>query len=301
MIWRASRARKLVAAFARLVAVVILGVVACAALVRYSPGFDSEETDLDARISQSTAAAIRGRNAGEADFLPFLGRYAKAISHGDLGVSRVFNLPVTELLRERAGETAALMASGIALAWVAGLALAFLAAWQRNRALRVSAEAIGGITLAIPPAVVAVAFFAVRAPLSAAMALAILPRIFGTLREILEELWRSPALICARARGVLPLDIALNHVAGPIAPHVGALAGVSLVTAFGAAIPIETLCDIPGIGQLAWRAALGRDLPLLCALAMLVTFTVALAQGASEVFGGSISGDQSEERSGERA
>src|SRR5437899_7909220 len=29
--------------------------------------------------------------------------------------------------------------------------------------------------------------------------------------------------------------------------------------AFGAAIPIEVICDSPGIGKLAWQAALGRE------------------------------------------
>ena len=37
-----------------------------------------------------------------------------------------------------------------------------------------------------------------------------------------------------------------------------------------ASIPAEALCDSPGIGQLAWTAALGRDLPLLVTLTLLV-------------------------------
>jgi ABC-type dipeptide/oligopeptide/nickel transport system permease component len=62
------------------------------------------------------------------------------------------------------------------------------------------------------------------------------------------------------------------------------LFGISLVLAFGSAIPVEALCDVAGIGQLAWRAALGRDLPLLCGLAMAVTFMVALAHTGAELF-----------------
>jgi ABC-type dipeptide/oligopeptide/nickel transport system permease component len=62
------------------------------------------------------------------------------------------------------------------------------------------------------------------------------------------------------------------------------LFGVSLVLAFGSAIPVEALCDVAGVGQLAWRAALGRDLPLLCGLAMAVTFMVALAHTGAELF-----------------
>ena len=49
-----------------------------------------------------------------------------------------------------------------------------------------------------------------------------------------------------------------------------ALAGVSVSISFGAAIPVEALCDLPGVGQLAWKAAMARDLPLLVTIAFLV-------------------------------
>ena len=49
------------------------------------------------------------------------------------------------------------------------------------------------------------------------------------------------------------------HVIPVSAAPLLALAGVSVSIALGAAIPVEALCGIPGIGQLAWQAALGRD------------------------------------------
>jgi len=33
---------------------------------------------------------------------------------------------------------------------------------------------------------------------------------------------------------------------------------------------VEVLCDLPGIGQLAWKAATARDLPLLVAITFVV-------------------------------
>jgi peptide/nickel transport system permease protein len=47
--------------------------------------------------------------------------------------------------------------------------------------------------------------------------------------------------------------------------------------AFGAAIPMEALADSPGVGQLAWQAALNRDLPLIMNLALLVTLITVAA------------------------
>ncbi len=53
--------------------------------------------------------------------------------------------------------------------------------------------------------------------------------------------------------------------------------------AFGAAIPIEVIYSSPGIGQLAWLAALGRDLPLLVNLTVLVTVLTLMANTASDL------------------
>jgi peptide/nickel transport system permease protein len=172
---------------------------------------------------------------------------------------------------------------GITLAWVAGLGLAWIAVCQPLTFLRPGAEVFAGISLAIPAPVIAIAFFLAGTPVSAALALAILPRVFGTIRELLEDVWHSPALVFARARGLSAVAIAIRYVALPIAPQLTALLGVSVVLAFGSAIPVEALCDVPGIGQLAWRAALGRDLPLLCGIAMAITFVVALAHTGTEI------------------
>ena len=62
-----------------------------------------------------------------------------------------------------------------------------------------------------------------------------------------------------------------------------ALAGVALVLAFGVLIPIEAICDVPGIGQLTWKAAVARDLPLLCGLALIITLVVALVASVGEL------------------
>ena len=51
-----------------------------------------------------------------------------------------------------------------------------------------------------------------------------------------------------------------------------ALAGISVSLGLSATIPAEVILDVPGIGQLAWQAAISRDLPLLVNL----TFIVAL-------------------------
>jgi peptide/nickel transport system permease protein len=62
-----------------------------------------------------------------------------------------------------------------------------------------------------------------------------------------------------------------------------ALGGVSVTLAFGASIPIEALADSPGIGQLAWRAALGRDLPVLVGITLLLTAITIVANVLADI------------------
>ena len=52
--------------------------------------------------------------------------------------------------------------------------------------------------------------------------------------------------------------------------------------AIGAAIPVEAICDVPGLGRLAWNAAMARDLPLLVNLTMIVAVATSITTAVSE-------------------
>lgn len=127
------------------------------------------------------------------------------------------------------------------------------------------------LALCVPSAALALLIFVCAGPVRAVVALAVFPRIFQYLQNVLSHAAAQPHVMAARARGIGPGRILLCHIVPVAAPQVLALAGVSVSMAFGAAVAVEVVCDFPGIGQLAWKAALARDLPLLVALSMLVT------------------------------
>jgi peptide/nickel transport system permease protein len=102
------------------------------------------------------------------------------------------------------------------------------------------------------------------------------------MRALWNDFYRSGPLLAARARGLAPWTLAWRYVLLPAAGQLTALAGVALVLAFGVLIPMEALCDVPGIGWLTWKAAVARDLPLLCGLALIITFVVALVATVGE-------------------
>jgi peptide/nickel transport system permease protein len=277
--------RRLVAAFVNLALVVFLGGFAAAALVRYSPGFDIDENAWNPRISATTLAAMHAERERESSLPRFYVSYLRAAAHGDFGQSDSFRQPVADLLRRRAPITLGLIGWGTLGGMILGGMLAWLAVWPRRTSLAVAAASASGLLLAIPPAVLALGFFFAEAPLALAVALAILPRVFGTMRALFEELIASPSLLAARARGLGPLALARRYVMGPALARLAALAGIALVLAFAADIPIEALCDVHGIGDLEWRAALARDLPMLCGLGLIITFIVAFMQSLGDMIG----------------
>lgn len=263
--------------------VVLAGGFLASALVRYSPGFDSIPEDLNPDISPTTLRALHEQRRRENSLPVFYARYLAHAIRGDFGVSQNLKLPVNELLRERAPVTARLILWGTGGGWLLGGLLAWLAVWPRRAALEVAATSVGGLLLAIPPAVLALAFFFYRAPLSLALSLALLPRVFGTMRALLDDCYASTTLLAARARGVRPMAIAARYVLLAAAPQLIALFGVALVLAFGSAIPIEALCDVPGLGALALQAATSRDMPLLCGMALIITFFVTLVHAVGDI------------------
>lgn len=265
-----------------LVLIVILGGFAAAALVRYSPGFDSIPEDLDPAISPQALQALHAKYRDDNPLPVFYVRYLAGTLHGGFGVSTSLNQPVADLLKRRAPVTAKLVGLGAIGGITLAALLAWIAVWPRRAVLEAASSSLSGLLLAVPPAVLGLAFFFKEAPLAIAVALALFPRLYGTLRTLLAEAYVSGALLSARARGLKPGAIALRYVLRPSVSRLGAMCGVALVLAFGSAIPIEAVCGIPGIGALALQAALGRDMPLLCALALIITLLVTAVHTAGE-------------------
>jgi peptide/nickel transport system permease protein len=105
-------------------------------------------------------------------------------------------------------------------------------------------------------------------------ALLLAARDFKFLQRILRRGWLEPHILHARAQGIAPARLLMAHILPAIVPHICALIGLSIVTALSALVPVEVIFDIPGLGQLAWNAALNRDLPVLVAVTLIMAVAV---------------------------
>ena len=269
--------------FAWFLAVVLLAGLAGAALVRQAPGFGTDERMLDSRLNNGSIQAIaRERQIGSHVGAYYIG-YLRGLLHGDLGTSVSLGRPVRELLAERAAISSRSAGAGLGLAWAGALALAGLLEWLRVRRLAAAAAAASGMLLAIPAALLAIGCFYLGGPPAPAIALILSPRLFRYTQNLARQAAAAPHVLAAEAMGESRWRILTSHVAVPLLPELLSLGGVSVSMAVGATIPVEALCDSPGVGQLVWQAALGRDLPVIVNITLLITAVTAAANLATDL------------------
>ena len=268
-----------------LVCLGLFGALVSATLVRFAPGNGVTERELDPRWRPDSLEAIRQNQALHHGLASYYFHYLSALAHGDLGESDSLKRPVRELLRQRLPVTGSSVLRGLAVAWLAAAILASLGLALRGWLFETSTAAFNSLLLSLPSAVIAMLAVHLRTPVFCAIAVVVFPRLHSYIRNLLARSYGQPHVLAARARGLSSSVIFFRHVLPLAAPPLLALLGVSFAISFGAAIPIEALCDSPGLGQLAWQAALSRDLPLIVNVTLVVSLVMLAANSLADLAG----------------
>ena len=232
-----------------MIATVLIGTLATGMLVRLAPGFDVDVQQLDSRLSHESVETIREQRLHNADIVHFCIAYLGAAAHGDFGQSLTLNRPVRELIVERFPTTLRVAGLGLLGGWLLALIFAFSAALWQRAVYDAATVTLSSALLCVPLAVMALLFVLFRAPAQFAIALIVFPRLFRYARNVLARSYAMPHITTARAKGLGPVRVLCWHVIPVSAAPLLALAGVSVSIALGAAIPVEALCGIPGIGN----------------------------------------------------
>ncbi|HEY3740412.1 MAG TPA: ABC transporter permease [Bryobacteraceae bacterium] len=272
----------------RIIATLLIAGFCGVLLVRYSPGFGTDERELNAHLSGESISALRV--AADTNPARMYWSWLRAAAHGNFGESESLNTPVATLLSDRFPLTLRSSLAGLLTAWVAALLLATISRGFGRRVADWTGTALTEVLLASPAGLIAVLLFlfldgsslAAAAP-AIGIALAVFPHLYRNQRQLLGEAAGRPHVLSAHARGIRPLRVFLREILPGAMPPLVALAGTSVTLALGAAIPIETICDSPGIGQLAWKAATSRDLELLLPLILAVTAVTLIANFAADL------------------
>ncbi len=204
---------------------------------------------------------------------------------GDLGTSLVTNVPVVDALKERLPVTLeiALLALGISL--VVSLLLAVVSAATEGSLLDRGISAVSSGLLSVPAFIagpVLIYFLALKLGwfpvagwsriedgLGANLRGALLPAVAVCLTEIaafhrvlradLISTLREDFVAAARAKGMRPAYVMFRHALRPSSFSLVTLAGINLGRLIGGTVIVETLFNLPGLGQLVASSITMRD------------------------------------------
>ncbi len=241
--------------------------------------------------SGATPQQIVDRRAALGFDLPVAIQYLRTLGgvlHGDLGRSLISSRPVTQVISEQFGATAALAASALIIGLTLGVALGIVAALADNAAIRLSAAAIASLTLASPiywTGTLAIYLFGVA--LHGALPSAgggdlrhlILPAsvlglsVSGGIARVtaasVRDTFRADFVRTARAKGLRRRQVIGDHVLrASLAPLIAVIA-LQAGFLLGGAVITETLFVRPGIGRVLIDALTRRDLPVVQGVVML--------------------------------
>lgn len=264
--------------FLRTISLVLIAVCLTTALVRDAPGYFSDAGELDAEHASSTRTHMSILAEQDASTARMLEGSLKGALHGDLGESRQFGVPVRSLLNSRLRSSTMLLLKGLALGWVGALSTASILVWRRHKVNEFFAVVFSSALLAVPIGAAATICLTLdRGGPVVLLAVTVGVRVFKLLYRLLLQLIDAHCIEYARASGLRPHVIFSLHLGALLRYTLPQLMMTSVIGAIEAIVPLEVVFDLPGIGQLAWSAAMHRDAPVLQIVTVLIAGCVALS------------------------
>jgi peptide/nickel transport system permease protein len=252
-------------------------------LIHLVPG-DPARAMLGFRATPQNIAVVReGLHLDEPLPTQYLDWLTAALQ-GDLGRDYISGVPVSTLIWQRVGVTLELVVLSMALAVLVGVPLGVLAARGARFARRLSSGfVVAGV--AIPDfwlATLLVLLFAATlgwlpplgwAPLSdgvlenlrylalpvLALAIGQAAYILRTTQGTMEETLGQPFVAFLRARGVSERRIVFRHALRNSAMPIVTVVGIQFGVMLGAAVVIETIFGLPGLGRLVVTSITQRN------------------------------------------
>jgi len=261
---------------ARAMLVVALVVAGSTFLVRFAPGYLSDAREMDARYGGVARVELSAEAARSTSLQQMLGTELRGWMHGSLGISRQYEVPVAGLVRQRLAVTGGLLLRSIVSAWVLALCTALVSSARRRQSLLWQLPS--ALLLAVPTAAMAtLCMLSDQGGPVLVMTLLVAAQDFKFLDRMLRKAWQQPHLLQARAQGMTTVRLIYAHILPSISSQMLALAALSIVTGLSAVVPVEVIFSVPGLGQLAWGAAMNRDLPVLLGVTMIMAVAVTVA------------------------
>jgi peptide/nickel transport system permease protein len=261
---------------------VLIGITIVVFLVLYlMPGDPAQTLLFGTNATPEQVEQLRHQLGLDRPLLTQYFDYAGKLIRGDLGRSYVSNSEVSREIARQFGSTARLAAAGMLVALLIGLPTGILAALRRGSWVDYLSSGISVLGVAIPNfwlAVLLTLVFSVKlnwlpvlgqgslkAIIMPAIALgwgfaAIITRL---VRTSMIEVLQQPYVTTARAKGLTSWVVVVRHALKNAMIPVLTLLGLQVANLLSGAVVIESIFARQGIGALAVRGILAKDIPLV--------------------------------------
>jgi peptide/nickel transport system permease protein len=264
-------------------------------LTRLAPGdYVTESLGIDAR--RETVERTRARYGLDKPIAEQYRDWAGRAVRLDLGHSLLYDRPVTDLIPERAANTAMLAIAALSIATFVGLPLGIMTGSVRDGPLPAAIRSASLILLSLPPLLTSLflVFVAARTgwfPIGGMAATTIGDRdaLFDVLRHLfvpavaialplaatlerlqsqaMREVVREPFVLAALARGVPRSRVIWRAALKPALRPVASLYGLIIGTLLSGSFAVEVVTAWPGMGKLMLDALRARDVYLVAGCA----------------------------------
>jgi peptide/nickel transport system permease protein len=283
-------------------------------LTRVSPG----AIIADLVASGASRETIERERARYGLDRPILEQYGAWLSHAarlDFGDSLMFNRPVSELVRQRAANTALLGLVALALATLSGIPLGILSGSRRTGVLASAIRAASLVCLSLPPLITSLVFVFIAArtgwfpiggmvsieaahagwlpwlrdvawhlPVPAvALALPLAAMLERLQSQATGETLDEPYMRATIARGVPPSRLVWRDSFKPSLRPVASIYGLIVGGLLSGSFVVEIVTSWPGLGRLMFDALRSRDLYLVAGCAAVGSIFLAAGGLLSDV------------------
>jgi len=236
---------------------------------------------------------------------PVYAQFVTWVGHllqGNLGVSLISGMAVTDLIGQRMWPSLALGSITIVLAVLIAIPLGVFAAWKQGQLTDRLVMAGSVLGFSVPTFVVGyvlIWLFAVKldwlpvqgyTPLadgfgkflrhlvlpSLALSTAYVALIGRITRTSIVEVMGDDYIRTARAKGLRERTVLLRHALGNAAIPIITIIGVGIALLIGGVVITESVFNIPGVGRLVVESVLARDYPVIQGLILVFSFLYVL-------------------------
>lgn len=263
-------------------------------ILRLAPGDPAAMVAGD-HATEAQLVAIREAMGLDKPIVQQLLVWLQAVLQGNLGVSLISDLPVSDMIADRFGPSLALSLSTIVVAVLVAIPLGVVAAWQQGKLVDRTLMAGSVLGFSVPVFIIGyvlilifsrkLGLFPVQGyvPLShgfgefakrlvlptAALSLPYIALISRIVRTSVIEVMNEDYIRTARAKGLGEMGVLMRHALGNAAVPIVTIIGVSIGMLISGVVVTESVFNIPGLGRLVLEAVLARDYTVIQSLILL--------------------------------